>query len=188
MCKYAKYHLLFWAPLPTQLVPQSRCYLTWKLHCLNLKQSTKWLFSWGDWDKKKKLALSGKSGTQTRTLLCTKRSNQGAGCSTRLAKGQDEAYSIFHWSCVIRSVTYPINHFFMVTDAGQLCKTFWTALVGWDSQAFTLGKHPEKHFKRCISIPEIAFKNENTLQRNFYQEQWDIIRYQNYWPLQTVLF
>lgn len=89
---------------------------------------------------------------------------------------------------VIRSVTYPINHSFMVTDAGQLCKTFWTALVGWDSQAFTLGKHPEKHFKRCISISEIAFKNENTLQRNVYQEQWDIIRYQNYWPLQPVLF
>lgn len=81
----------------------------------------------------------------------------------RLAKGQDEAYCIFHWSCVIRSVTYPINHSFMVTDAGQLCKTFWTALVGWDSQAFTLGKHPEKHFKMCISTSEIAFKNENTL-------------------------
>jgi len=54
----------------------------------------------------------------------------------------------------------------MVTDAGQLRETFRTALVGWDSQAFTLGKHPKKHFKRCINIPEIDFMNDNTLQSN----------------------
>lgn len=72
----------------------------------------------------------------------------------RFAKEQDEAFSIFHWSCVISSVTYPINHSFMLTDPGQLCKTFRTALVEWDSQAFTLGKHPEKHLKRCINILE----------------------------------
>lgn len=107
---------------------------------------------------KKKLALPGKSESVTKTLLCTKKKqsqsrvfDQKVG---RFAKEQDEAFSIFHWSCVISSVTYPINQSFMLTDPGQLCKTFRTALVEWDSQAFTLGKHPEKHLKRCINILE----------------------------------
>lgn len=155
--EYHKYHLLFWAPLPTQPTLLSKCYLTWKLHGWNLKQSTKWLFSRDDWDKKEACSVREEWIGNKNALVHKKKQSQSRVFDQkvgRFAKEQDEAFSIFHWSCVISSVTYPINHSFMLTDPGQLCKTFRTALVEWDSQAFTLGKHPEKHLKRCINILE----------------------------------
>lgn len=56
--------------------------------------------------------------------------------------------SVFHFSRIIRKSTYPVRDSLMVADTRRRCETFRTTLVGWDSQAFTLGKHPVE----CISI------------------------------------